>query len=113
MCVSFIVIHHSLHPASVRTLHPLQFCCGLLALTVMFALFYHVTNRRAMATRLKREHPLLSALLLFTGGGFIVYLLGSVLVFLFGICLPTFGEGRWSGRGWGRSEREERFYWDR
>ncbi|XP_037077659.1 PRA1 family protein 3-like [Pollicipes pollicipes] len=73
----------------VGVLHPLQFCCGMLAICVMFVIFYHITNRKAMATRFKRDHPLLSLLLFLAGGSFIVYMLGSVMVFLFGICLPT------------------------
>lgn len=40
------------------------------------------------ATQFKKNHPVLGILLILGGGYFIVYMLGSVLVFLFGILLP-------------------------
>ncbi|XP_037093029.1 PRA1 family protein 3-like [Pollicipes pollicipes] len=72
----------------VGMLHPHKFLCGMLALAVVFAIFYYITNKQAVASHFKRDHPLLSLTLIFSGGYFIVYMLGSVLVFLFGICLP-------------------------
>lgn len=40
------------------------------------------------ATQFKKNHPVLGVLLIISGGYFLVYMLGSVLVFLFGILLP-------------------------
>jgi len=72
----------------IGMLHPHKFLCGMAALAVMLAIFYYITNKKAMASQFKRDHPLLSVTLILSGGYFIVYMLGSVMVFMFGICLP-------------------------
>jgi hypothetical protein len=65
--------------------------CGTLAMAVAFGLFYYVTNAKRSATRFKKDHPIISILVVLGGGYFIVYMLGSVIVFLFGILLPIMG----------------------
>jgi hypothetical protein len=65
--------------------------CGTLAMGVAFGLFYYVTNAKRSATRFKKDHPIFSILVVLGGGYFIVYMLGSVLVFLLGILLPIMG----------------------
>ncbi|XP_040357892.1 PRA1 family protein 3 isoform X3 [Ixodes scapularis] len=72
----------------VGILHPSKMLCGMLAVTVAFGLFYYVTNSQTAAMNLKRNHPILSGFVILLGGYFIVYMLGSVMVFLFGILLP-------------------------
>ncbi|KAH8020561.1 hypothetical protein HPB51_002510 [Rhipicephalus microplus] len=71
-----------------RILHPSKMLCGMLAVTVAFGLFYYITNSKRAAIKFKRDHPILSILIILTGGYFIVHVLGSVVVFLFGILLP-------------------------
>ena len=73
-------------------MHPQKFLCGLAALAVLFGVFYYITNQKAMASRFRRDHPVLSLTIIFAGGYFITKMLGSVLVFLFGICLPLLGK---------------------
>lgn len=68
--------------------HPQKFLCGMAALAALFAVFYYVSNQKAMASRFRRDHPLLSLTIIFSGGYFIMLQLGSVMVFVFGICLP-------------------------
>ncbi|GFS58176.1 PRA1 family protein 3 [Trichonephila inaurata madagascariensis] len=63
--------------------------CGILAVGAVFGLFCYVTNSKRSATKFKRDHPVLSLLVIFSGGYFVVYMLGSVLIFLFGIMLPV------------------------
>ena len=74
---------------------------------MLFAIFYYITNQKAIASRFRRDHPLLSLTVIFTGGYFIMLMLGSVLVFLFGICLPLLGKSTPTpGAGqWGRMEK--------
>ena len=72
-------------------MHPQKFLCGMAALAALFAIFYYVTNQKAMASRFRRDHPVLSLTVILTGGYFVMKMLGSVLVFLFGICLPLLG----------------------
>ncbi|XP_067137801.1 PRA1 family protein 3 isoform X2 [Centruroides vittatus] len=73
----------------VGLIHPVKMLCGMLAILATFGLFYYITNSKRTATRFKRDHPLISVGIIFTGGYFIVYMLGSVVVFLFGILLPV------------------------
>ncbi|XP_046406618.1 PRA1 family protein 3 isoform X2 [Ischnura elegans] len=72
----------------VGIIHPVKMLSGMLAIGVAFGLFYYFTNTKRTATRFKKDHPFISLLLIILGGYFIVYMLGSVVVFLFGILLP-------------------------
>ncbi|XP_022250987.1 PRA1 family protein 3-like, partial [Limulus polyphemus] len=69
-------------------IHPAKMLCGMIAISVAFGLFYYVTNTKRSATRFKQDHPVISLTVIFSGGYFIVYMLGAVIVFLFGIGLP-------------------------
>jgi hypothetical protein len=63
----------------------------MLAVVVAFGLFYYVTNAKRSAMKFKKDHPIISVLIMLSGLYFIVYMLGSVMVFLFGILLPIMG----------------------
>ncbi|GLG93082.1 hypothetical protein R5R35_002002 [Gryllus longicercus] len=73
----------------VGLLHPVQMSCGVIAISIAFGLFYYFTNATPSAARIKKDYPILSVILILGGGYFIVYLLGSVVVFLFGVLLPV------------------------
>lgn len=73
----------------VGLFNPTKMICGILAVGAVFGLFCYVTNSKRSATKFKRDHPVISLLVIFSGGYFVVYMLGSVLVFLFGIMLPV------------------------
>lgn len=66
--------------------------CGMVAVGLAFSLFYYLTNNKQPAVQFKKDHPLLSLALLVMSVYFIVYLLGSVIVFLLGILLPILGK---------------------
>ncbi|KAL0275882.1 UNVERIFIED_CONTAM: hypothetical protein PYX00_003608 [Menopon gallinae] len=72
----------------VGVLHPVKMLFGTLALSVTFGLFYYFTNVKSSAAQFKKNHPMVGVALILGGGWFVVYLLDSVLVFLFGILLP-------------------------
>jgi hypothetical protein len=63
----------------------------MLAIVVAFGIFYYVTNAKRSATKFKKDHPIISVLIVLSGGYFFVYMLGSVMVFLLGILLPIMG----------------------
>lgn len=65
---------------------------GMLAVGLSYGLFYYLTNHKQPAAQFKKDHPLLSLMGLVLAMYFIVYLLGSVVVFLLGILLPIIGE---------------------
>jgi hypothetical protein len=69
----------------------MKMLCGILAMAVAFGLFYYLTNAKRSATRFKKDHPVISVLIVLGGGYFIVYMLGSVIIFLLGILLPFAG----------------------
>ncbi|XP_015920838.1 PRA1 family protein 3 [Parasteatoda tepidariorum] len=73
----------------VGLIHPAKMLCGIAAMLAAFGLFCYVTNSKRTAAKFKRDHPVVSLLVIFSGGYFVVYMLGSVLIFLFGIMLPV------------------------
>ncbi|XP_054714203.1 PRA1 family protein 3-like [Uloborus diversus] len=73
----------------IGIIHPAKMLSGILAVLIAFGLFCYVTNAKRPAAKFKRDHPFISILVIFSGGYFVVYMLGSVLVFLFGILLPV------------------------
>lgn len=61
-------------------------------MVLAFGLFYYFTNAKPEADRFKKEHPLLSVGVMLTVGYFFVYVIGGVMVFVFGTLLPIFGK---------------------
>ncbi|XP_071532816.1 PRA1 family protein 3 [Panulirus ornatus] len=74
--------------AVVGVIHPTKMFCGMTAMGLAFGLFYYLTNNKQPAVQFKKDHPVVSLIILILGIYFIVYLLGSVVVFLMGIFLP-------------------------
>ncbi|KAF2883895.1 hypothetical protein ILUMI_22280 [Ignelater luminosus] len=72
----------------VGVIHPTKMACGFLVTGIIFLVFCYITNERATASQFKRKHPIISVLLILTGGYFVTYMLGSLLVFFLGILLP-------------------------
>ncbi|CAH1990741.1 unnamed protein product [Acanthoscelides obtectus] len=73
----------------VGVVHPIKMACGFLATAVLLMIFVYVTNERVVAARFKRNHPLISILLIFSGLYLLAYMLQALLVFSLGILLPT------------------------
>lgn len=74
----------------VAIIHPIEMLSGMTAMVLAFGLFYYFTNAKPEADRFKKEHPLLSVGLMLTVGYFFVYVIGGVMVFIFGTLLPIF-----------------------
>ncbi|CAG9820617.1 unnamed protein product [Phaedon cochleariae] len=72
----------------VGIIHPLKMACGFMAMAVIFMIFVYVTNEQQSAARFKRNHPVISVLIIFAGGYFVAYMLQSLLIFILGILLP-------------------------
>ncbi|EEB17868.1 pra1 protein, putative [Pediculus humanus corporis] len=72
----------------VTVLHPVKMACGGLTILLMYALFSFLMNSTSSVTRLKKDYPFLGICLMIGGACLMVYMLGSLLVFLFGILLP-------------------------
>ena len=65
---------------------------GFAAISAAFTGFVYITNNKLEYKRMKRDHPILSIAVIVAAGYLLVYLLGSVMVFLFGIALPLLGK---------------------
>lgn len=72
----------------VGLLHPSEMLLGILAVAGMLVLYKYLAKNQRVVTDLKKNHPILCLIVVLVGGYFIVSLLGSVLVFAFGVLLP-------------------------
>ncbi|KAB7499471.1 PRA1 family protein 3 [Armadillidium nasatum] len=64
---------------------------GMVAIGLGFGIFFYLTNNKQVANDFKKSHPVVSVIFVLSSSYFVVYLLGSVVVFIFGILLPIFG----------------------
>ncbi|XP_064632670.1 PRA1 family protein 2-like [Lineus longissimus] len=78
-CVIFLI---------VGVMNPAQMCVGFISMGIAFGIFIYITSYKYELRGFKRDHPLLCLIAICGMGYFFVYLIGSVLVFLFGIALP-------------------------
>ncbi|KAJ1519981.1 hypothetical protein ONE63_004213 [Megalurothrips usitatus] len=74
----------------VAVIHPVEMLSGITAMGLAFGVFYYFTNSKPGADQFKKEHPLVSVLIMLTAGYFIVYMIGGIVVFVFGTLLPIF-----------------------
>jgi len=79
-----IIVVHLL----IGLMNPGQMLVGLLAICSAFAIFVALSNNRAELRHFKRHHPVASSGLIVAACYAIMYLFGSIMVFLFGIALP-------------------------
>lgn len=61
---------------------------GFAAISVVFLGFVYCTNTQWRAKRFKRDHPIISVMIVLVGGYLVVYMFGAVIVFMFGVALP-------------------------
>jgi len=67
---------------------PTNLLVGMIATLSTLALINYLAKHQSAAAGLKRRHPCLCLSLMLVGGYLLTSLLGSVMVFLFGIALP-------------------------
>lgn len=79
-----IVVVHLL----IGLMNPGQMLLGLIAICSVFAIFVSLSNNQAELRRFKRHHPVACSVAIVAGGYAVMYLFGSIMVFLFGIALP-------------------------
>ncbi|KAL5014238.1 hypothetical protein ScPMuIL_008508 [Solemya velum] len=72
----------------IGIIHPVKMVCGFVAIAVAFGGFVYCTNYQWKARRFKRNHPLISVVIVLTAGYLLVYMAGAVVVFMFGIAFP-------------------------
>ncbi|ESO95833.1 hypothetical protein LOTGIDRAFT_188561 [Lottia gigantea] len=72
----------------IGLIHPVKMVFGFAAISVAFGGFVYSTNNQWKARKFKRDHPLVSVVLILVGGYLLVYMFGAVIVFIFGIAFP-------------------------
>ena len=76
------------HSKSLSIIHPVEFAAGLFAFVTLFGGALFLTNKNPQIQRIKRDKPFLSLVVILVVAGFIFNLFGSLLMFLFSICMP-------------------------
>jgi len=72
----------------VGLMHPGQMLLGITAVSMMLVLYKYLAQNQRVVRDIKKSHPLVCLAGVLLGGYLIVHLLGSVLVFIFGVLLP-------------------------
>ncbi|XP_050414455.1 PRA1 family protein 3 [Patella vulgata] len=72
----------------IGIIHPIKMVLGFAAISVAFGGFVYSTNNQWKARKFKRDHPLISVVVILVGGYLLVYMFGAVIVFMFGIAFP-------------------------
>lgn len=72
----------------ISIIHPVEFAAGLLAFVVLFAGAIFLTNKNPQIQRIKRDKPFLNLGVILVIAAFLFNLFGSLLMFMFAICLP-------------------------
>jgi len=72
----------------VSLLHPRDMLLGFACICLAFAVFAYATSANNDAVTFKKEHPLISLAVILCAGYFLVYMIGSVIVFFFSMALP-------------------------
>lgn len=72
----------------VGVINPLQFMVGLLTIVSLFFALFHFKNNNVQVQNLLQNKPYINLIVITIFSGLILNAIGSVLVFLFSICLP-------------------------
>lgn len=72
----------------ISIIHPTQVFSGLFVFIGLSTGFIVLTNKSVEIQRLKRDKPFLNLVILIFIAGFLFNMFGSLLLFLYSICLP-------------------------
>uniref|UniRef100_A0A914VZ13 PRA1 family protein n=1 Tax=Plectus sambesii TaxID=2011161 RepID=A0A914VZ13_9BILA len=72
----------------VGFVHPKDMILGFASLATVIAVVLYATSKNPEALQFKRDHPVATLIAIVLAGYFVVYVLGSVIVFLYGIAMP-------------------------
>jgi len=73
----------------VTFLHPQQMALGIILLSCLVGGLYYLQQQQAAVMRFKRDHPVLSMILMVTIFHYLAYKFASIIVILMGIALPV------------------------
>jgi len=72
----------------VGIMHPAQMLLGMICVGAMFGGYTYLSKNQRFIADFKKDHPLVCLIVVFVGGYSLISLLGSVMVFMFGVLLP-------------------------
>ncbi|CAI9721935.1 Hypothetical predicted protein [Octopus vulgaris] len=72
----------------IGVIHPVKMVFGFVAIAAAFGGFVFCTNNQWKSRKFKRDHPIISVLIVLGAGYLLVYMLGAVIVFLLGVAFP-------------------------
>jgi len=72
----------------VTFFHPFKMFLGVVAIGIGITMFALANNAGPQVSKFKVDHPVVSLVLLLIGCYFIIYLLGGIVVLVFGVLLP-------------------------
>ena len=75
-----------------RIIHPQQFILGLLTFVAISVGYVMLTDKNPQIQRLKRDKPYLNLAIILILSAFLFNLFGSLMTFLFSICMPLSGK---------------------
>ena len=73
-------------------MHPGQMLLGIGSVGGLLVLYSYLAKNQRVVNDLKRNHPVLCVVAILGAGYLVVHLVGSVLVFIFGVLLPISGK---------------------
>merc|ERR1719414_155365 len=72
----------------VTFFHPQTMALGLILFGTMFGLFWYAQQQKAAVHQFKRDHPIISFVVLVTVCHYLIYKMGALIVVCLGIALP-------------------------
>jgi len=73
----------------VAYIHPQDLFLGMLTVGVLFGISYYLQKQKHEVKQFKQQHPAFVFCLLVILSYYLIYKLGSIVVFLFGVTLPV------------------------
>ncbi|CAL8082301.1 unnamed protein product [Orchesella dallaii] len=72
----------------VGIMHPAQMLLGMICVGALFGGYDYLSKNQRFIADIKKNHPLVCLVVVFVGGYLLISMLGSVMVFMFGVLLP-------------------------
>ena len=73
-------------------MHPGQMLLGIGSVSGLLVLYNYLAKNQRVVNDLKKSYPVLCVVAILAAGYLVVHLVGSVLVFIFGVLLPISGK---------------------
>jgi len=72
----------------IAFLNPQKMLLGMITMGILFGLLYYLAQTKNQVGKFKKDHPMIVMLSVMCVGYFIIFKMGCILVFLFGVAVP-------------------------